>query len=59
MFNVLKVSSRVAKTSISRAAVQPSRHVRQYHERVIDHYEKPRNVGSLNKKDSDVGTGLV
>jgi Fe-S cluster assembly scaffold IscU len=30
-----------------------------YHEKVIDHYEKPRNVGSLNKNDKDVGTGLV
>jgi NifU-like protein involved in Fe-S cluster formation len=26
---------------------------------VIDHYEKPRNVGSLNKNDDNVGTGLV
>ncbi|KAJ3325399.1 iron-binding protein [Boothiomyces sp. JEL0866] len=32
---------------------------RLYHEKVIDHYEKPRNVGSLNKKDVNVGTGLV
>ena len=30
-----------------------------YHQNVIDHYENPRNVGSLDKKDSDVGTGLV
>eukprot|EP00276_Gloeochaete_wittrockiana_P011592 CAMPEP_0184369872 /NCGR_PEP_ID=MMETSP1089-20130417/162493_1 /TAXON_ID=38269 ORGANISM="Gloeochaete wittrockiana, Strain SAG46.84" /NCGR_SAMPLE_ID=MMETSP1089 /ASSEMBLY_ACC=CAM_ASM_000445 /LENGTH=195 /DNA_ID=CAMNT_0026712381 /DNA_START=128 /DNA_END=716 /DNA_ORIENTATION=- len=30
-----------------------------YHERVLDHYNNPRNVGSLNKNDSDVGTGLV
>lgn len=30
-----------------------------YHERVIDHYEKPRNVGSMNKNDPDVGTGFV
>jgi Fe-S cluster assembly scaffold IscU len=30
-----------------------------YHEKVIDHYEKPRNVGSMNKNDQDVGTGLV
>jgi len=26
---------------------------------VIDHYENPRNVGSLNKKEVNVGTGLV
>ena len=26
---------------------------------VVDHYEKPRNVGSFDKKDLDVGTGLV
>ena len=26
---------------------------------MIDHYENPRNVGSLDKKDKDVGTGLV
>merc|ERR1712146_69647 len=38
------------------ATVQP---VRAYHERVIDHYEKPRNVGSLDKADRSVGTGLV
>merc|ERR1712146_439813 len=30
-----------------------------YDKVVIDHYENPRNVGSLNKKDGDVGTGLV
>lgn len=33
--------------------------VKLYHERVIDHYEKPRNVGSLDKNDKTVGTGLV
>ena len=26
---------------------------------VIEHYENPRNVGSMNKGDQDVGTGLV
>ncbi|KAI6003784.1 FeS cluster assembly scaffold IscU [Pisolithus albus] len=32
---------------------------RGYHEKVISHYENPRNVGSLPKGDVDVGTGLV
>ena len=33
--------------------------IRLYHENVIDHYENPRNVGSLDKKSKKVGTGLV
>jgi len=33
--------------------------VRSYHTKVIDHYENPRNVGSFDKKDKNVGTGLV
>jgi hypothetical protein len=32
---------------------------RFYHERVVDHYDNPRNVGSFDKNDPTVGTGLV
>lgn len=30
-----------------------------YSEKVIDHYENPRNVGSFEKSDGSVGTGMV
>jgi len=30
-----------------------------YSDKVLDHYENPRNVGTLDKSDSTVGTGMV
>jgi len=30
-----------------------------YSDKVIDHYENPRNVGSMDKEAKDVGTGMV
>ena len=29
---------------------------RNYHENIVEHYENPRNVGSFDKNDDDVGT---
>ncbi|ODQ64932.1 iron sulfur cluster assembly protein 1, mitochondrial precursor [Nadsonia fulvescens var. elongata DSM 6958] len=47
----------IARHSI-KSAVQSNR-ARSYHAKVLDHYNNPRNVGSMNKNDTDVGTGLV
>lgn len=61
----LATSARRAITSSApRAAARslaPAANVarRSYHERVLDHYNRPRNVGSMLKTDGDVGTGLV
>ena len=33
--------------------------VRKYHKNIIDHFENPKNVGSLNKNDRNVGTAIV
>ena len=32
---------------------------RSYHENIVEHYENPKNVGSMDKDADDVGTGLV
>jgi len=44
--------ARVTKTLVKQVA-------RPYHANVIDHFEKPRNVGSLDTKAKNVGTGMV
>ena len=41
------------------ARVATRRVLRPYHQEVIDHFEKPLNVGSLDKDAKGVGTGLV
>ncbi|KAL7499159.1 hypothetical protein ACHAWT_008864 [Skeletonema menzelii] len=46
-----------AVTTAERLTQQPQR--RNYHENIVEHYENPRNVGSLDKNSDDVGTGLV
>ncbi|RKO89209.1 NifU-like N terminal domain-containing protein [Blyttiomyces helicus] len=49
----------VSARSSSRGLRFPIAFSRLYHAKVIDHYERPRNVGSFSKTDPNVGTGLV
>jgi len=51
--------SSVSMRSRQLAAAPVAVACRPYHEKVIDHYSRPRNVGSMSKSDTDVGTGLV
>ncbi|KAL9625904.1 MAG: hypothetical protein Q9204_007747 [Flavoplaca sp. TL-2023a] len=50
----LTTSIRPLRTPIITTATR-----RSYHEKVLDHYSSPRNVGSMSKTDTSVGTGLV
>lgn len=49
-------ASRILQSQLKRVQSVPSAF---YHENVVEHYENPRNVGSMDKKDKSVGTGLV
>ena len=57
---VLRHAEPLLPTPVAAPLVAPTaRGVRAYHKNVIDHYESPRNVGSFDKTDPNVGTGLV
>ncbi|UQC75761.1 FeS cluster assembly scaffold IscU [Colletotrichum lupini] len=63
----LRVASRRVLATSVRPSAMPARQLapaatvgatRGYHEKVLDHYSRPRNVGSMPKGDQDVGQGL-
>ena len=58
MLSINSMSSLARKSLALRPAVFAATK-RSYHEVIVDHYESPRNVGSFDKKDPTVGTGLV
>jgi hypothetical protein len=51
-----KIHRQVASTIVASAPPQQSTTTRMYHENIVEHYENPRNVGSLDKNDDSVGT---
>ncbi|KAK8014240.1 putative iron sulfur cluster assembly protein 1- mitochondrial precursor [Apiospora arundinis] len=51
-----RIATRQIVKPVANATLQQRR---SYHEKVLDHYSRPRNVGSMAKGDVDVGTGLV
>ncbi|GAU30114.1 hypothetical protein TSUD_295950 [Trifolium subterraneum] len=60
MMRIAACAKRLIGTASFETQVSPIRVLpRFYHERVVDHYDNPRNVGSFDKNDPTVGTGLV
>jgi len=45
--------------AIAKNANTQGNHIMAYSNKVIDHYENPRNVGTFDKGDDSVGTGMV
>jgi hypothetical protein len=55
--NALQKTTIIAsKSSLPALVLLP---LRKYHENIVEHYENPRNVGSLDKNDENVGTVRV
>jgi len=51
--------SEIGKQPFSTIKKHKGNHTMAYSDKVIDHYENPRNVGTFDKDDESVGTGMV
>ena len=56
MLALQRGATRASRSFPARALPSSARY---YHQNIIDHYESPRNVGTLDKSDPSVGSGLV
>lgn len=56
IYIMFRIGNRISHIFSKPSLIVPRKY---YHENVIDHFENPRNVGSLDKKCKSVGTGLV
>ena len=57
MLSIITTKVAVRSTASRSAGVAAARLIRRgYHENIVEHYENPRNVGSLDKNDQSVGT---
>lgn len=56
---IMECARSCGAASTSGSSLLPGAVLRMYHKNVVEHYERPRNVGSFDKNDPNVGTGLV
>jgi nitrogen fixation NifU-like protein len=55
----IRASARKARILIGLFSSSGEKKIMAYSDKVLDHYSNPRNVGSMDKNSSEVGTGLV